>query len=332
MIRSLLIANRGEIAVPRHPHRPRARASDGRRLFRGRRNALACARWPTRPCRSARRRRAKAISRRRTDHRGRQQKRAPRRSIPATASSSENADFAEAVIDAGLVWVGPPPDSIRAMGLKDAAKTLMAEAGVPVTPGYHGEDQSVARLKGDRPNDDRLSRADQGGRGRRRQGHAPGRPRPRISPTRSTRCPARGQPPRSATRVLIEKYDRRPRHIEVQVFGDSHGNVVHLFERDCSLQRRHQKVIEEAPAPGMDEATREAVSDAAVRAAKAVNYEGAGTIEFIADASDGPARRPHLVHGDEHAAAGRAPGDRGHHRRRPGRMAAPRRRRRADPA
>ena len=115
--------------------------------------------------------------------------------------------------------------------------------------------------------------------------------------------------------MLIEKYVLRPRHIEVQVFGDTHGNVVHLFERDCSLQRRHQKVIEEAPAPGMDEATREAVCAAAVKAAKAVDYVGAGTIEFIADALGRPARRPHLVHGNEHPPAGRAPGDRGDHRR-----------------
>ena len=103
-------------------------------------------------------------------------------------------------------------------------------------------------------------------------------------------------------RVLIEKYILGPRHIEVQVFGDKQGNVVHLFERDCSLQRRHQKVIEEAPAPGMDEVTRTAVCDAAVKAAKAVDYVGAGTIEFIADASEGLRPRPHLVHGDEHPA------------------------------
>ena len=205
---------------------------------------------------------------------------------PGYGFLSENADFAEAVTAAGLVWIGPPPAAIRAMGLKDAAKKLMIEAGVPVTPGYQGEDQSDANPdRRGRPH--RLSGADQGRRRRRRQGHEAGRPRrgfrrrPRLAPS------ARASPSFGDPRVLIESYITRPRHIEVQVFGDSHGNVVHLYERDCSLQRRHQKVIEEAPAPGMDAATRKAVTDAAVRAAKAVNYEGAGTIEFIADASDG---------------------------------------------
>ena len=188
------------------------------------------------------------------------------------------------MIDAGLIWVGPRPDSIRAMGLKDAAKKLMDEAGVPTTPGYLGEDQDPARLQTE-ADDDRLSGADQGGGGRRRQGDAAGRTR-RASSTRCcSRCKREAASSFGDDRVLIEKYIERPRHIEVQVFGDTHGNVVHLFERDCSLQRRHQKVIEEAPAPGMDEATRAAVCEAAVKAAKAVDYVGAGTIEFIADAS-----------------------------------------------
>ena len=190
------------------------------------------------------------------------------------------------MIDAGLIWVGPKPDSIRAMGLKDAAKKLMAEAGVPVTPGYLGEDQDPKRLKKEA---DAIGYpvlikavAGGGGKGMRRVDARRGFRR------RARKLQARGGQSRFGDdRVLIEKYILSPRHIEVQVFGDSHGNVVHLFERDCSLQRRHQKVIEEAPAPGMDEATREAVCGAAVRAAQAVNYEGAGTIEFIADASEG---------------------------------------------
>ena len=205
---------------------------------------------------------------------------------PGYGFLSENADFAQAVIDAGLIWVGPKPASIRAMGLKDAAKKLMAEAGVPVTPGLSRRGPGPETPEeGSRR--DRLSGADQGGRGRRRKGHASGRRGRRIS-TMRWRAQARAAANAFGDdRVLIEKYILSPRHIEVQVFGDSHGNVVHLFERDCSLQRRHQKVIEEAPAPGMDAETREAVCGAAVRAAQAVNYEGAGTIEFIADASDG---------------------------------------------
>ncbi len=204
---------------------------------------------------------------------------------PGYGFLSENADFAQAVIDAGLIWVGPKPDSIRAMGLKDAAKKLMAEAGVPVTPGYLGEDQDPKRLKKEA---DAIGYpvlikavAGGGGKGMRRVDAA------KDFDDALESCKREAASSFGDDRVLIEKYILSPRHIEVQVFGDSHGNVVHLFERDCSLQRRHQKVIEEAPAPGMDAETREAVCGAAVRAAKAVNYEGAGTIEFIADASDG---------------------------------------------
>jgi 3-methylcrotonyl-CoA carboxylase alpha subunit len=204
---------------------------------------------------------------------------------PGYGFLSENADFAQAVIDAGLIWVGPKPDSIRAMGLKDAAKKLMAEAGVPVTPGYLGEDQDPKRLKkeAEATGYPVLIKAVAGGGGKgMRRVDAPDQFDDALESAKREAASSFGD-----DRVLIEKYILSPRHIEVQVFGDSHGNVVHLFERDCSLQRRHQKVIEEAPAPGMDEETREAVCGAAVRAAKAVNYENAGTIEFIADASEG---------------------------------------------
>jgi 3-methylcrotonyl-CoA carboxylase alpha subunit len=204
---------------------------------------------------------------------------------PGYGFLSENADFAEAVIKAGLTWVGPKPDSIRAMGLKDAAKQLMADAGVPVTPGYHGENQdpSLLKFEADAIGYPVLIKAvaGGGGKGMRKVDAA------KDFDDALESCKREAASSFGDDRVLIEKYILSPRHIEVQVFGDSHGNVVHLFERDCSLQRRHQKVIEEAPAPGMDEATREAVCGAAVRAAKAVNYEGAGTIEFIADASNG---------------------------------------------
>ncbi|MCB4861938.1 acetyl/propionyl/methylcrotonyl-CoA carboxylase subunit alpha [Sphingobium sp. PNB] len=204
---------------------------------------------------------------------------------PGYGFLSENAAFAQAVIDAGLIWVGPNPSSITAMGLKDAAKKLMAEAGVPVTPGYLGEDQSVERLQSEA---DAIGYpvlikavAGGGGKGMRRVDAAADFADALLS------CQREAASSFGNDQVLIEKYILSPRHIEVQVFGDSHGNVVHLFERDCSLQRRHQKVIEEAPAPGMDEATREAICGAAVRAAQAVDYVGAGTIEFIADASEG---------------------------------------------
>ncbi|WP_425998928.1 acetyl/propionyl/methylcrotonyl-CoA carboxylase subunit alpha [Caulobacter sp. DWR1-3-2b1] len=204
---------------------------------------------------------------------------------PGYGFLSENADFAQAVLDAGLIWIGPPPSAIRAMGLKDAAKRVMIAAGVPTTPGYLGDDQSVERLTAEAA----LigypvlikAVAGGGGKGMRKVLAAADFAEALASCQREAAASFGDQ------RVLLEKYVNRPRHIEVQVFGDSHGNVVHLFERDCSLQRRHQKVIEEAPAPGMDEATRQAVCAAAVKAAQAVNYVGAGTVEFIADASEG---------------------------------------------
>jgi 3-methylcrotonyl-CoA carboxylase alpha subunit len=204
---------------------------------------------------------------------------------PGYGFLSENADFAQAVLDAGLIWVGPKPASIRAMGLKDAAKQLMRAAGVPVTPGYDGSDQSVERLtkEAEAIGYPVLIKAVAGGGGKgMRKVDAPADFAASLESCRREAKASFGN-----DEVLLEKWITSPRHIEVQVFGDSHGNVVHLFERDCSLQRRHQKVIEEAPAPGMDAATREAICAAAVRAAKAVDYEGAGTIEFIADASDG---------------------------------------------
>ncbi|MBS87417.1 MULTISPECIES: acetyl/propionyl/methylcrotonyl-CoA carboxylase subunit alpha [Sphingobium] len=204
---------------------------------------------------------------------------------PGYGFLSENAEFAEAVQAAGLVWVGAPPASIRAMGLKDAAKALMIAAGVPVTPGYMGEDQSPEHLhvQARAIGYPVLIKAVAGGGGKGMR---------RVDDDDAfidalASCQREAASSFGNDQVLIEKYILGPRHIEVQVFGDTQGNVVHLFERDCSLQRRHQKVIEEAPAPGMDPVTRAAICDAAVKAAKAVDYVGAGTIEFIADASEG---------------------------------------------
>ncbi|PTQ12332.1 methylcrotonoyl-CoA carboxylase [Sphingomonas oleivorans] len=204
---------------------------------------------------------------------------------PGYGFLSENAEFAEAVQAAGLVWVGAPPAAIRAMGLKDAAKRLMQAAGVPVTPGYLGADQNVARLRAEAEAIGYplliKAVAGGGGKGMRRVDRAEDFA-DALASCRREAASAFGD-----DRVLIETYVACPRHIEVQIFGDAYGEVVHLFERDCSLQRRHQKVIEEAPAPGMDGDTRAALCAAAVRAAKAVDYVGAGTIEFIADASAG---------------------------------------------
>ena len=204
---------------------------------------------------------------------------------PGYGFLSENADFAEAVMAAGLVWIGPPPAAIRAMGLKDSAKRLMREAGVPVTPGYLVEDQDSKRMLVEAKSICWpvliKAVAGGGGKGMRKVERAADFAEA-LESARREAAAAFGD-----DRVLLEKFVTRPRHIEVQVFADSLGNVVHLHERDCSIQRRHQKVIEEAPALGMDAATRDALCSAAVRAARAVGYQGAGTVEFIADGSAG---------------------------------------------
>ena len=200
---------------------------------------------------------------------------------PGYGFLSENAGFADACTQAGIVFIGPPASAIRAMGSKSAAKALMATAGVPLTPGYHGDDQSPALLR------DEAGRigypvlikasAGGGGKGMRRVDAAADFDAALAS------CQREAAGAFGDDRMLVEKYVLRPRHIEIQVFGDSHGEVVHLFERDCSVQRRHQKVLEEAPAPGMTAERRAAMGQAAVDAAKAVGYVGAGTVEFIAN-------------------------------------------------
>ena len=203
---------------------------------------------------------------------------------PGYGFLSENATFAEACAAAGITFIGPPPSAIRAMGDKSAAKALMARAGVPLTPGYHGDNQDPAflRAQADGIGYPVLIKASAGGggKGMRRVDHSEDFIEALASCQREARA-AFGN-----DHVLVEKYVLRPRHIEIQVFGDSHGNVVHLFERDCSVQRRHQKVLEEAPAPGMTAERRAAMGKAAVDAAQAVGYVGAGTVEFIA-APDG---------------------------------------------
>ncbi|WNH49010.1 acetyl/propionyl/methylcrotonyl-CoA carboxylase subunit alpha [Stenotrophomonas aracearum] len=199
---------------------------------------------------------------------------------PGYGFLSENADFAQACAEAGIVFIGPSAAAIRAMGDKSAAKALMAQAGVPLTPGYHGDAQDPAFL---REQADAIgypvlikASAGGGGKGMRRVDDSAAFTDALAS------CQREAQSAFGNAHVLVEKYVERPRHIEIQVFGDSHGNVVYLFERDCSVQRRHQKVLEEAPAPGMTAERRAAMGKAAVDAARAVNYVGAGTVEFIA--------------------------------------------------
>ena len=204
---------------------------------------------------------------------------------PGYGFLSENEGFAAAVAAAGFAFVGPPPAAIRAMGSKAEAKTIMDKAGVPIVPGYHGADQHDALLlgKADAIGYPVLIKASAGGGGKGM----------RIVERRDAFVAALASARREAKagfgdeRVLLEKYLQRPRHIEIQVFADTHGQCVHLFERDCSVQRRHQKVLEEAPAPGMTSERRARMGAAAVAAAKAIGYAGAGTVEFIvADAAD----------------------------------------------
>ncbi|WP_409433303.1 acetyl/propionyl/methylcrotonyl-CoA carboxylase subunit alpha [Litorimonas sp. RW-G-Af-16] len=202
---------------------------------------------------------------------------------PGYGFLSENPGFVRACEKAGLIFIGPSADAMEAMGLKDAAKKLMDKAGVPTTPGYHGKDQdlNVLRKEADKIGYPVLIKAvaGGGGKGMRKVDAAADFEASLAS------CQREAKSSFGNDAVLIEKYIQSPRHIEVQVFGDAHGHVVHMFERDCSLQRRHQKVIEEAPAPGMTDAVRTAMTDAAIKAAKAVNYVGAGTVEFIVDGS-----------------------------------------------
>lgn len=204
---------------------------------------------------------------------------------PGYGFLSENAEFAEACAEAGIIFVGPPASAIRAMGLKDAAKALVEKAGVPVVPGYHGAEQEAGFLRGEarRIGYPVLIKAVAGGGGKgMKKVDRPEDFDEALASAQREAASAFGD-----ARVLVEKYVLSPRHVEIQVFGDSHGNVVHLYERDCSLQRRHQKVIEEAPAPGMSDEVRAAMGRAATEAARAVGYVGAGTVEFIADGRDG---------------------------------------------
>lgn len=204
---------------------------------------------------------------------------------PGYGFLSENEDFAQACAAAGLVFIGPPASAIKDMGLKAESKQLMEKAGVPLVPGYHGADQDPALLQreADRIGYPVLIKASAGGGGKGMR--AVDKSEDFAAALESCKREAINSFGDDA--VLVEKYVQRPRHIEIQVFGDTHGNCVYLFERDCSVQRRHQKVLEEAPAPGMTPALRAQMGEAAVAAAKAVNYVGAGTVEFIVEQPGG---------------------------------------------
>jgi 3-methylcrotonyl-CoA carboxylase alpha subunit len=200
---------------------------------------------------------------------------------PGYGFLSENADFADALAAAGVTFIGPPASAIRAMGSKSEAKKLMGKAAVPLTPGYHGDDQTPALLhkEADAIGYPALIKAAAGGGGKGMRLVE----RSEDFPDALASCKREAISSFGDDHVLIEKYITKPRHIEIQVFADTHGNCVYLFERDCSVQRRHQKVLEEAPAPGMTLERRRQMGEAAVAAAKAVGYVGAGTVEFIAN-------------------------------------------------
>ena len=202
---------------------------------------------------------------------------------PGYGFLSENEDFAEACVASGIVFIGPPVSAIRAMGLKSESKKLMERAGVPLTPGYHGDNQEAAflRAQADAIGYPVLIKASAGGGGKGMRAVWKGEEF--VAALAS--CQREAASSFGDDHVLIEKYLQRPRHIEIQVFGDTHGHCVYLFERDCSVQRRHQKVLEEAPAPGMTPDRRAAMGRAAVDAARTVGYVGAGTVEFIVDQS-----------------------------------------------
>ena len=203
---------------------------------------------------------------------------------PGYGFLSENEEFARACAEAGLVFIGPPASAIKAMGLKAESKRLMESAGVPLVPGYHGRDQSpeLLRREADRIGYPVLIKASAGGGGKGMRAVD----RSEDFDAALASCKREAINSFGNDSVLVEKYAQRPRHIEIQVFGDMHGSYVYLFERDCSVQRRHQKVLEEAPAPGMTQAMRQQMGEAAVAAARAVNYVGAGTVEFIVEQRD----------------------------------------------
>ena len=235
---------------------------------------------------------------------------------PGYGFLSESAEFAQACLDAGLVFVGPTAAMIRVMGSKSGSKMLMEQAGVPLVPGYHGEAQDDATLAqaADKIGFPVLVKASAGGGGRgMRIVRSPGELAAAITSAKREAKAAFGD-----DRMLIEKFVENPRHIEVQVIGDSHGNLLSLFERECTLQRRHQKVIEEAPSPTLDPTQREAVCAAARKAAAAVDYVGAGTIEFVSNGKD-----VFFIEMNTRL-AGRASRDRTRHGHRSGRMAASR--------
>jgi len=200
---------------------------------------------------------------------------------PGYGFLSENEEFAQACLNAGLVFIGPPASAIKAMGLKAESKQLMEKAGVPLVPGYHGADQDPAMLQreADRIGYPVLIKASAGGGGKGMRAVE----KSEDFAAALASCQREAINSFGNDTVLVEKYAQRPRHIEIQVFGDMHGNYVYLFERDCSVQRRHQKVLEEAPAPGLSESMRQQMGEAAVSAARAVNYVGAGTVEFIVE-------------------------------------------------